>query len=238
MARIDDDYALIVFNRRAISKIIPNVVLEENHQDNLGVTNHPVEQGAVVTDHSFKAPARVEMYCGWSNSTGAYEGYVQEVYEALLELQATREPFDLYTGKRAYKQMLLQGLAVHTDVTSENALMVRASLQEIIIAQTQSASPGASAPNSAQRDPATTGSVVERGGANIFPVDQSFGGYNFGNPTEPFAGATGITSRAPNAGDYAAYVGNNTGFTNLNVGTGGGSFPEAATQYGQFVPRI
>lgn len=46
----------------------PHVTLEENHFDDLEITEHPVEQGAAIADHAFKRPGEVVIKCAWSNS--------------------------------------------------------------------------------------------------------------------------------------------------------------------------
>lgn len=48
--------------------VAPGIVIEENHVDTLDITDHPVEQGASITDHAFKLPATVVLRLGWSNS--------------------------------------------------------------------------------------------------------------------------------------------------------------------------
>ena len=48
--------------------ILADVVIEEQHTDNLEVTQHPVERGANISDHAYKTPAVVTLYLGWSLS--------------------------------------------------------------------------------------------------------------------------------------------------------------------------
>ncbi len=42
----------------------PDVVVEEVHRDALAITQHPVEQGASITDHAYRLPAVVEVRMG------------------------------------------------------------------------------------------------------------------------------------------------------------------------------
>jgi hypothetical protein len=125
---------------RSIAGIIPNVVVEESHSDELTVTDHPVEQGASVSDHAFKQPAQVSVRYQFGESSlnliGAGAGDPASVYSLLLKIQASRVPFDLLTGKRAYQNMLIKTLSVTTDPATENILAVSASLREVIIVQT------------------------------------------------------------------------------------------------------
>ena len=48
--------------------IVAQAVLEEVHQDELEVTEHPVEQGTVIADHAFVRPAELILTYGFSNS--------------------------------------------------------------------------------------------------------------------------------------------------------------------------
>lgn len=137
-------YALIMPGMRSIGDLYPHVVVEETHNDELAITQHPVEFGTPVTDHAFMQPYTIEIRCGWSDSTAQSSGYVQAVYAAFLGLQASRVPFSISTGKRQYTSMLLRSLLVKTDPDSEFALMCIATAQQIVITNTQmsAATPG------------------------------------------------------------------------------------------------
>lgn len=164
---------------RKLGGIIPNVVVEEVHTDTLTITDHPVEQGAPITDHAFKNPAELSMRIGWSSSSLALDSVVssvvdsvkagklttpkiktvRDIYEDLLKLQASRKPFDVSTGKRLYKDMLIKSISTTTDASSENALVVSVVLRQVIIVQTKAAKLKAEA----QKNPAKTAPAVDRG---------------------------------------------------------------------------
>ena len=133
-------FALISSPFRNLGGIFPDVVVEEVHQDNLTITQHPVEVGAPVTDHAFMQPYMVDLHAMWSDSSAQSSGYVQEVYNALLALQASAKPFSVVTGKRSYSNMLLRTLGIRTDDATEWALDCHASCQQIIITSTQTTS--------------------------------------------------------------------------------------------------
>lgn len=146
------DVLSVLFNQRSrkIGLIIPDVVVSEKHQDALEITEHPVEIGASVSDHSYKRPAEVTMETGFSgggslldfadtSAIGISLGVSpKEIYQQILELQASRTPFDVTTGKRQYSNMLIRAIDVTTDRTSENVLMCVLTLREVIISQTES----------------------------------------------------------------------------------------------------
>jgi hypothetical protein len=130
------NYALIQPGVRSIGDLYPHVVVEETHNDELAITQHPVEYGTPVTDHAFLQPYTVEIRCGWSDSNAQTSGYVQAVYAAFLALQASKTPFNISTGKRQYSSMLLRTLLVKTDPDSEYTLMCVATAQHIVITNT------------------------------------------------------------------------------------------------------
>jgi len=146
---------------RSIGGVIMDVTVEETHTDELEITEHPVQQGASITDHAFKLPSSVTITAGASDAGGNDGGDKRsvEVYEALLKLQGSREPFDLVTGKRTYKNMLIKSLSVTTDKDTENILLVTAELKEIILASVQAVA----VPRSRQKNGHKTGGVDQRG---------------------------------------------------------------------------
>ena len=153
----------VFFLPRNIGGFVADVTLEEQHSDELVITEHPVEQGAAITDHAFKKPSTVVIRAGYSNSSIQANGnpnYVQEVYDDFLVLQASRVPFDIVTGKRIYTNMLIDRLACTTDEKTEYALFLSVSCREIIIANTQVVTVP---PASAQTSPEITNATQNRG---------------------------------------------------------------------------
>ena len=156
--------------------MVPDCAIEENHQDEIAITEHPVEQGASITDHAYIKPAEVTLRWGWSNSSPANAGslfgllpsfgaaseqYIKDVYDNLLTLQQTRKLLTIVTGKRKYDNMLIQSLSTRTDNTSEYALIIIAKCRQIIIVQTSAVEPGTAPENQAApqetQPPAQTG---------------------------------------------------------------------------------
>ena len=166
---------ILLRDGRRLGGIIPDVVVEEVHNDTLTITDHPVEQGADITDHAYKNPAELSMRIGWSKSSLNLNGVIgglgsgsllsgsirtlRDVYEELLKLQGSRKAFDVSTGKRLYRNMLIRSLSTTTDATTENALIVTVVLREIIVVRTKAAK----LKPQAQANPAKTAPVVERG---------------------------------------------------------------------------
>jgi hypothetical protein len=133
---------------------VPHVVIEEDHDDELIITQHPVEFGAIISDHAYKKPSEVRIRCAWNNSgshyplhgsaytqkpvvLSGYEGYARAVYDQILALQISRKPFSVVTGKRIYKDMLVANIRVHTAPGSEYSLMADIVLREVILVSTK-----------------------------------------------------------------------------------------------------
>ena len=173
MSLLDGAYALIAPTTRAIGTIVPDCVIEEHHSDKLIITDHPVETGAAITDHAFRMPSEVTMKIGFSNSTAKTEGWVQQAYQLLLALMQQRQPFSVSTGKRLYRNMLIQGMEVVTDQTTEWALICSVVLREIIIVSSSQSggNPSIASNPSDQASPETTNPPVTSGNVQLGSAD-------------------------------------------------------------------
>ena len=133
---------------RKIGLIVPSVVISEKHSDTLEITEHPVEVGAAISDHAYRRPSEVVMQVGFAGggslldlldttSFGLSAGLSpREVYQNLLDLQNSRVPFDVVTGKRLYSNMLIRAIEVTTERSTENVLSAVLTLREVIITST------------------------------------------------------------------------------------------------------
>ncbi len=180
MSIVSDVVTAVFMPKRKLGPIKAQVTIEETHSDELVITEHPVEQGAAISDHAYKRPAEVTLKCGWSNSglqsvgqvlTAAYGliadgssgsgfNYVKDVYRKLLALQESRIPFTILTGKRQYKNMLIRSLSTTTDETSENCLNVTVSCREVILVRTRVTTVP---PRDVHKEPAKTAPVEDKG---------------------------------------------------------------------------
>jgi hypothetical protein len=170
---------------RSVGGMTPDVTIEEEHSDQLVVTDHPVQGAAngnaTVSDHAYKLPAEVVITYGWSpggpgNAT-ASSTYLNDIYNQILALQNTRAIFTIYTGRRTYDNMILQAVSMTTDRNTENALIVRLACREIMFVQTQTVQ--ISLDPTTQNNPQRTLGVTQRG---IQPL-QSGSSFNRGAAT-------------------------------------------------------
>ncbi|WP_413207758.1 phage baseplate protein [Rhodospirillum sp. A1_3_36] len=152
-----------VMPERHIGGLTADVVIEETHEDGLEVTEFPVEQGAVISDHAYLKPQSLVLRIGASDSgADATEGAKrsQEFYDKLRELQGRREPFDVVTGKRLYSNMLVISISTTTDADTENAFIATVELREVIIVST---SVTTVPPRARHRSGNQTGGVSDKG---------------------------------------------------------------------------
>ncbi|PWT77518.1 MAG: hypothetical protein C5B60_02475 [Chloroflexi bacterium] len=121
--------------RRAIETFEAECTVSEDHDDELTITEHPVEHGAAIADHAFKRPSEVRCRIGW---TASYVGGdVAQIYEQILALQASREPFGVITGKRVYQNMLVASIRTQTNSGLAYTFLADVVLRQIIRVSTQ-----------------------------------------------------------------------------------------------------
>lgn len=165
---------------RKIGLLVPDVVMSEKHQDQLDITEHPVEIGAEIADHAYKRPAELTMEVGFAGGGSLLDLWdtakiglslglsPRETYQKLRELQASRQPFDVITGKRQYSNMLIRAIEVTTDKASENVLMAVLTLRELNMTRTETATVTRQAN---MREGATTSGVANTGVKTTKPVE-------------------------------------------------------------------
>lgn len=151
--------------KRAIGPFNATVTLEEIASDDLEITQHPVQQGAKITDHAYLKPATVSIKIMFN----AADAPLAETYAKLRQLQASREPFDVVTGKRAYKNMLLKSLGQTNDAQTENVLSISAELQEILLTSVEVVTVPE---RSKQANPGKTGATEKAGQKKAQPVTE------------------------------------------------------------------
>lgn len=129
---------------RSMGGLVFDAVFEEVHDHELEVTENPVETGVLVADHAYKKPIRLTITAGVSNAGAGRVGdqfgnsasRATAAFEALLDLQKSREPFDVQTGLGLYGNMICTGIRTAQDKDTSGALIFTAELREVIIVKT------------------------------------------------------------------------------------------------------
>jgi hypothetical protein len=177
---------------RGLGTLIPNVVIEESHDDELEITDHPVDRSADITDNSFRRPSALQLRYGWAPGAplvgglvgtilpvtsglvsgvnqvlNAGDDYLTSIYQKLRDLQATRQPFTITTGKRVYENMLLRRISFTTTAETEYSMIVTLLCREV---QLVSVTTTNLAPQSSQAEPQQTSPTVDKGAVAPVPA--------------------------------------------------------------------
>jgi hypothetical protein len=165
--------------------------IEEVLTDTMEVTQHPVQKGALISDHTYMRLPEVVIRCGWSNSqptsigasisaAAAFAGgqlsvhdYVSGIYSQLLQLQQNQTVFSIITTARQYTSMVLTSLVVNRDFRTSQALMVTATCRQVLIASLSSAQ---LPPITNLANPPSMAETVNTGAQSLSPGNPSSGG--------------------------------------------------------------
>jgi len=144
-------------NRR-IADFTTYLTIEESGEDELEICEHPVQDGAEITDHAYKKSPVLNVSISFSQAETFTP--LDETYAAMLKLQESRIPFEVVTGKRKYVDMLFKSIRVTTDKMTDNVLSVQAVLKHIKIVQVVKTTVP---PRAKQATPAKTGATTKGG---------------------------------------------------------------------------
>jgi len=136
------DVEQLVFVKTNIGGYFFDAVLRSEHTTSLTITDHPVEIGAAISDHSFVNPSILVMEVGMSDVAkslvkGQFAGgWSRSVtaYKVLLELQKSRIPFQVLTRLNLYKNMLIETMIVPDDKETLYGLKATVTMREIFVA--------------------------------------------------------------------------------------------------------
>lgn len=164
---------------RSIGPFIPTVVIHEHAEDEMEITEKPVEYGAAITDNAYKRFPHITMHVAWSNSGLAAlardvgslinQGFsmdslsaadVSSIYAQLIQLQESANLITIVTGKRLYSNCLIKRISQATDVDTENALFCRIEIKQIRIVAVYGTTV---APQQYQKTPADTAPQISTG---------------------------------------------------------------------------
>lgn len=82
-------FSITTADGSAIPDIVAQATFEERHSDELEITEHPVQQGAMISDHAFKRPSEVVLHMGWSNSPTSSGNLIDPLIAAAASLKSS-----------------------------------------------------------------------------------------------------------------------------------------------------
>lgn len=152
-----EDQTVVV--SKSLGAIALSVVLSEEHSSEMVVAGSPVEDGSEVNDHAYLRPIELTLeaaigqpmqvgrttlsnfFYADGSSHGAQAGeatkLVRDSWDALLKLQASRVPFTVLSGLKAYENMLITSLSCRRDASNSMVLQFTAKLRQVKIVKTQ-----------------------------------------------------------------------------------------------------
>jgi hypothetical protein len=158
--------------------IIADAVPEERSDDETVITENPVENGSVTNDHAFDLPQQLEITYAWAAGSPQGNGqasFLNAMYQQFLTLKQAKVILSVETGRRAYQNMLIKGLSVTTDEHTENVLLIRITLKQLLLTITQTVTVSSAAQQSL---PQKTMPTINGGNVSLQPAPN----FNFGSP--------------------------------------------------------
>ena len=118
--------------------------LKLDHERRLTITDHPVEEGANITDHAFVEPKAVSIEIGMSDVCSSFVGgqFTQRfsrsvsAYDTLEKMQADRIPVSIHTKLATYHNMLVENITAPDDYITRHGLRATVFFREIIVVST------------------------------------------------------------------------------------------------------
>jgi len=123
----------IVPQRRSIGGVVAQVTIRESYRNDMEITQHPIENGANISDHAYLRPREIELEIGWDGTQNP-----ADVFNQLKQLQATRQPFTIYTDRDVLSNMLVSGIATVTDQRTAYSWIGIVRCRQVNLVSTQS----------------------------------------------------------------------------------------------------
>jgi hypothetical protein len=132
----------LVYAQTSIAGYFFDAILRADHVSTLGITEHPVQTGASISDHSYQLPARLTLDIAMSDvmashvlsDFGTVGSKSVSAYQILQGIQSARLPISITTRLKQYDNMLLETLNAPDDVKTRDGLRCTASFKQILMA--------------------------------------------------------------------------------------------------------
>ncbi len=124
--------------------------LSMTHDTNLTITQHPVQTGAAITDHSYVNPKRFNFQIGMTDVTTPLDIPGMNkfpttptkslgAYDKLVELQSNREPLYLVSKYGYFEDILIESIHTPDDFRTKHGLKATITLVQIIMVDVKTA---------------------------------------------------------------------------------------------------
>lgn len=159
----DNDIPQLVGVQTNLDGYFFDAVLKTDHSSKLKITEHPVEEGAAITDHAYVEPRSLTLEIGMSDVCMSFvDGQFAQkssrsvsAYEVLKQLQSNRIPLKVFTRLDVYENMLIETITSPDDYKTMFGLRAAIGLREIIVVTTSTVA----LPNRTSTQPQKTGAT-------------------------------------------------------------------------------
>jgi hypothetical protein len=148
----------LLYVKNNIGGLFFDAFLKLTHTSSLTITQHPVETGAAISDHSYIMPTTLvcdigvsdvgtsivpgqfggqTTLAGLAGPIGEPQSRSVNAFQALLALQQSRVPVQVTTRLNLYNNMLIQSIVTSEDNTTAHAWKATVTMQEIFVAVVQ-----------------------------------------------------------------------------------------------------
>lgn len=116
--------------------------LRLGHNTSITMTQHPVETGASITDHSFVNPRRFSFDIGMTDvARGSVQGVSTSrsvnAYNALVQMQNSRDLLTLVSKYGVFYNILISDISANDNFQSKYGSRFTITLQEVILVKNQ-----------------------------------------------------------------------------------------------------
>ncbi len=122
-----------------------DAVFTAEHSTTRQITEHPVQWGAAIADHSYQLPAIVTLQIGMSDAMQSFDdllykkdtglGKSVNAYQMFVNLQKTGQPIDLQTHLAEYKNMIITNISAVDTNKTYTALRATITLKQVFIGE-------------------------------------------------------------------------------------------------------
>lgn len=149
---------LFIRTKKSIAGIELDAFITETHNNEVRLTNNPVELGADITDHAIVEPKRITIVAAVSDSplgiaalgeivdnvTGLFGTSTtqnltrsQAAYNAMVQIQEAREPLEVQTKLVLYENMVITSITTSQDKDTSRIAFMTIVLTEVLITESQ-----------------------------------------------------------------------------------------------------
>ncbi|MFA6876521.1 MAG: phage baseplate protein [Parabacteroides sp.] len=165
------DTKQLIYVKSNIGGLFFDAIFHEETTSSIKITDHPVQNGSNIVDHSYVQPTVLTMDIGVSDSmgsivTGQFTGsYTKSVsaYTLLLALQTSRIPLEVHTRLNHYTNMLIEQITAPDDYKTLHGLKCSVQMKEIFIVEVGTTTVSARSQTTATTSGGTAQPTVDNG---------------------------------------------------------------------------